>query len=133
MKKIKVMVLILIVSGLFSYISIFAESNSIAYLGKTLSVYKSYVDFGTQYKLDRTVGQSYYNGGNLNNCTENENDIMVKISCVGQSINTQTISADSTKSWNTTEAKICTRYNLQVRNNVFTPCQSTHSGIWYHN
>lgn len=132
MKKFKKLFSVLLVTGILSFASTYA-SMVIGYVGIQLSVYNGYVNFGTEYKIDRTVGQSYYNAGNLNNCTGNENNIMVKISCVGQSIDTETLTAGEIKDWNTNAAKICTRYNLQVKNKVFSPCKSTHSGVWTHN
>ncbi|NLC48445.1 MAG: hypothetical protein GX758_03700 [Tenericutes bacterium] len=122
----------LLVTGILSFASTSA-SAVIGYVGIQLSVYNGYVNFCTEYKLDRTVGQSYYSSGNINSCTGNENEIMVKISCVGQSIETKTLSKGNTKNWTTEAAKICTRYNLQVKNNVLSPCTSTHSGVWTHN
>lgn len=132
MKKVKVLLVLLVITGVLSFISIYAGA-SVGYLNKTLSAYKSYVHFGTEYKIDRTVGQSYYNSGNVNNCTGNQNQINAKIVCVGQSISTKTLSQGQTGYWTENGAKICTRYNLQVRNNVYSPCQSTHSGVWTHN
>ena len=65
--------------------------------------------------------------------TGNENKITVKIVCIGQNISTKTLGSMQTAKWNDNAAKICSRYNLEIKNNVTSSCKSTHSGIWTHN
>lgn len=133
MKKLKNLFIVLIVSGLLSAISIDAAYMFKSYLGVSLKAFNAYTSIGTEYKIDGSKGQEYYNTGNINECTGNENKITVKIVCIGQNIPVKTLGSMQTAKWNDNAAKICSRYNLEIKNNVTSPCKSTHSGIWTHN
>lgn len=113
----------------------FAE-NSITYTSKTLKIFNGWTNFTpAEYKIDRTAGQSYYNSSNINNCTDNQNRIIVDTLCVNSEEDSpeKEIYYHKTGVWDNEEAKICTGYQVKVKNGVFSPCTSMHTGIWTHN
>lgn len=123
------------VTGLLSAVSTYAaDKMSVKYLVR-LNVYSVYDTLGTKYKLDPTKGQEYYNSTNVNDCTTNQNRIKVHINCVGQRKNLDAIELfqGGVATWDNEAAKICSRYNVEVKNGVLSPCNSTHSGTWTHN
>lgn len=133
MNKFKKLFIALAVVGLLSVGSAYASSY-VRYLVQ-LKVYSIYDSLGTEYKLDSNLGQTYYNSTNVNDCTNNPNNIKVHLNCIGQSkkLSEQVLSEEQTATWNNDAAKECSRYNIEVKNNVFSPCHSTHGGIWTHN
>ena len=133
MLRIRNLFIVLIISGVLAAISIDAASMYKTYIGVSINALKVYTSIGTEYKIDGSKSQEYYNGGNINNCTGNENKIIVKLVCVGQTIDEKSIEASKTAKWTEKPAKICSRYNLQIKNSVLSACKSTHSGIWTHN
>lgn len=135
MNKFKKLFIALMITGFLSAISTYATENSYVNYLVRLKVYSVYDTLGTEYKLDSSLGQKYYNSTNVNDCTTNENKIKVHINCIGQSqeLSAEVLSKGGTANWNNNASKICSRYNVEVKNNVFSPCNSTHSGTWTHN
>lgn len=135
MNKYKLLFGSLLICGILSYGVIYADTMNKNYVGIEINAYKTYTNIATELKIDRTVGQSYYNAGNINTCTGNENGIVAKLLLITQNVGELTISSgNTTKSWpNTDGVKDGTRYNLKIKNNTFSPCKSSHSGTWYHN
>lgn len=133
MNKFKKLFIALAIVGLLSVGSAYASSY-VNYLVQ-LRVYSLYDTLGTEYKLDSSLGQTYYNSTNVNDCTNNQNKIKAHLNCIGQTQNLseQVLSQGQTATWNSSAAKICSRYNIEVKNNTFSPCHSTHSGTWTHN
>ena len=135
MNKYKLLFVPLLISGILSYGVIYADTMNKNYVGIEINAYKTYTNIGTELKIDRTIGQSYYNAGNINTCTGKENGIVAKLLLITQNAGELTIpSGNMTKSWPDTDGvKDGTRYNLSIKNNTFSPCKSSHSGTWYHN
>lgn len=135
MNKYKLLFVSLLISGILSYGVIYADTMNKNYVGIEINAYKTYTNIGTELKIDRTIGQSYYNAGNINTCTGKENGIVAKLLLITQNAGELTIpSGNMTKSWPDTDGvKDGTRYNLSIKNNTFSPCKSSHSGTWYHN
>ena len=135
MNKYKLLFVSLLISGILSYGVIYADTMNKNYVGIEINTYKTYTNIGTELKIDRTIGQSYYNAGNINTCTGKENGIVAKLLLITQNAGELTIpSGNMTKSWPDTDGvKDGTRYNLSIKNNTFSPCKSSHSGTWYHN
>lgn len=135
MKKFRNLFAVLIVAGALSAVGTYAlGETSYTYSNQTLKILKGSTNFTpAQIKIDRTVGQSYYNKTNINSCTKNENTISIDLICVGQDSPEKKIASKKTATWNNEEAKICTRYSVKANNAVLSPCTSTHTGTWYHN
>lgn len=132
MKYLKVSLFAFIVTFAISAFAVKAVGNYQAYIGINLPALHSEVMLGPETKTENNV-QHYYNGGTVNSCTGNENNVSsaVKRSGVSKS-DFITISRYSNAAWpNNNKSNVAAAYNLYVKNPTTTPCSANHSGTWY--
>ena len=133
MNKYKLLFGTLLISGILSSGVIYADTKSKNYVGIELKAYNVYKQIA-QISRSNNLGQSYYNAGNINSCTGNENGIVAKL-------NTITLTADeleittgnTTKDFEGAYVSSANTYTLYLKNYTWSVCKSSHSGTWYHN
>ena len=132
MKKIRIALGIAAVSLLFATISVYA-GNYESYLGITLPILKGEVFVGNGNKTTTNV-QSYLNSGTINSCTGNANTLAAKVKRGSVESDWLTISGTGQSgSWaNNSKTTTTGSYELRLKNNTYSACTATHSGIWYH-
>lgn len=134
MKIFKLFVSLFIFTFILSAFSVNADSGFQAYAGVTLSNFNNEVRKGPKSKTE--YGRQYYeNYSNINSCTGNENAIAVSVESEGKGrSNWIEITKGAVSSWNdSTKTYSVNAYNIYIKNNVWSPCQSYHNGIWYYN
>lgn len=107
----------------------------VGYVGIELGIGKGWTIVEAKYKLDGSKKQSYYNAGNINQCTANENGVDVKLYYIAKYTSTIEIpNANKTVTWNNDETTLIARaYTPYIRNHTLAFCKGNHSGTWYHN
>lgn len=137
MKKIKVLLIMLVVTFALSATAMYADGLDpfVGYVGIELGIGKGWTIVEAKYKLDGSKKQSYYNAGNINQCTANENGVDVKLYYIAKYTSTIEIpNANKTVTWNNDETTLIARaYTPYIRNHTLAFCKGNHSGTWYHN
>lgn len=137
MKKIKVLLIMLVITFALSATAMYADGLDpfVGYVGIELGIGKGWTIVEAKYKLDGSKKQSYYNAGNINQCTANENGVDVKLYYIAKYTSTIEIpNANKTVTWNNDETTLIARaYTPYIRNHTLAFCKGNHSGTWYHN
>lgn len=137
MKKIRILLVMLIVTFALSVTAMYAGSLDpfTGYTGIELKARNGWTFVEAKYKLDGSKEQSYYNAGNINQCTSNENGVDVKLYYIPKYTSTIEIpKANKTVTWNNDETTLVAHsYTPYIKNHTYSFCKSVHSGIWYHN
>lgn len=137
MKKIKILLIMLVVTFALSATAMYADGLDpfVGYVGIELGIGKGWTIVEAKYKLDGSKKQSYYNAGNINQCTANENGVDVKLYYIAKYTSTIEIpNANKTVTWNNDETTLIARaYTPYIRNHTLAFCKGNHSGTWYHN
>ncbi len=137
MKKIKILLIMLIITFAISATAMYADAldHFTGYTGVELGIGKVWTIVEAKYKLDGSKKQAYYNAGNINQCTSNENGVDVKLYYIPKYTSTIKIpNANKTVTWNNDETTLIARaYTPYIRNHTSSLCKGVHSGIWYHN
>lgn len=134
MKKIKLFASILGIFFTISALGVNASNGSQLYTGITLPALKKEVRKGPEIKQTTQI-QRYYNYSTLNSCTNNNNDINVRVESNTKKSDKVKISVGDNKSLTDTNGDTTglKAYNILISNAVFSPCEAYHNGIWYYN
>lgn len=133
MKKYKLLLCGLIITGFLSSEMINADALSKHYIGIEIKTLEQFTSVETIEKAS-TLAQEYYNAGNINQCNGNEDGIVARLKLGTQTAGDLTISTGNTrKTWTQTETKNGHLYHLSLKSSKWTICKGSHSGSWYHN
>lgn len=102
------------------------------YTAVDLKAYNGVVKRGPASKVASGI-QKYTNEYNINQCTSNYNDVAVRVYSEAKGYSSWiAVSKDATSAWaNNEKTNRVDAYNLEIKNNVWSVCQSQHWGVWY--
>lgn len=129
MKFVKITIAALLITVLTCCASVFAT-----YKAYTIDL-KAFNGVTTMAPLiKQTTGmQTYKNNGVVNKCTSNYNTLAARvISDEGGTSSWIKISHNATSGWNDYDKTYIPRaYNLELKNDTWSPCTAYHTGLWY--
>lgn len=133
MKYLKISIFMFLLTFVFASVTTYAADYQV-YAGLTLPAFKKEIKKGPKSKTVEGE-QKYYNDFSINSCTGNNNDIGVRVSTEYNGYSDRaTVSVGSTSTIPADERSTeIDAYNLHIRNNVISPCEAYHGGIWYYN
>lgn len=131
MRGLKISFSILVIALFISLVGVSATTSK-TYAGVKLPAYNGKVQKGPVIKKKSGI-QKYTNEYNINSCTSNYNDVSVRVYSEANGYSSwMTVSKGATSSWaNNAKTNKADAYNLQIKNNVLSVCESEHWGVWY--